>query len=191
MKVMNLLNFSFWKNATNRQKRLYSIVAVLGLAVLVMAIGSLVPLSPQEAAQLSNEFNQTVAGKTTDPVFIFQNNFTITLLMFIPLVGPALGLIILFETGLVGGALVVAQGFPSYFELVLLASPHFWLEFVAYAIAMAESVWLVRRALQAFHARQLAILKNELKWLGIFIVTCVGLLAVGAIVEVWLITTLS
>jgi hypothetical protein len=56
----------------------------------------------------------------------------------------------------------------------------FWLEFAAYSIAMAESIWLTRRLLQ--------LRWNELKNTAIFIGICAAILIVGAVVETWLIS---
>jgi hypothetical protein len=118
--------------------------------------------------------------------------------MFVPVVGAALGMFILFDTGLALGAIATTQGYPVWIGLVsLVVTPVFWLEFAAYSIAMAESIWLFRRLSQAIPAilskepRWRMILWRELKWLVIFIGTCAGVLAVGALVEVWIINVLG
>ena len=90
-------------------------------------------------------------------------------------------LFILFDTGVALGAIAATQGYPVWLGLAsLVVTPVFWLEFAAYSIAMAESIWLFRRLTQRRW--------RELKWTAIFIGICAGLLAVGAVVEVWLIT---
>jgi ABC-type uncharacterized transport system permease subunit len=96
-----ILDFSFWTNASLRRKRIYSIAAVFIIAFIVTVIGSLVPLSSQDAYTLSNQLNQTLnenRANNTLTWYIFQNNFLISLLMFVPLVGAALGVFILFST---------------------------------------------------------------------------------------------
>jgi lipoprotein signal peptidase len=104
--------------------------------------------------------------------------------MFIPIAGAALGMFILFNTGVALGAIAATQGYPVYVGfLSLVATPIFWIEFVAYSIAMAESIWLFRRLTQK---RWL-----EFKWTALFIGSCAGLLAIGAVVEAWLITVLG
>lgn len=185
--MRSLRNLPFWKNASSRRKRIYSFIFLFVIATLTMVIGSLVPLSTQDADQLSQEFNQTIGQNITNPIFIFRNNFTITLIMFIPILGFLFGLYTLFLTGLVGGAILVSQGYPSYFSLLLLTTPIFWLEFTTYSIAMAESIWLFRRLLQASRPGWRPLMKRELKWLCIFIAICAGLLAAGAVVEVFII----
>ncbi len=104
--------------------------------------------------------------------------------MFVPVLGFAAGMFILFDTGLALSAIAFTQGYPAYLAILsLVITPVFWLEFAAYSIAMAESIWLFRRLLQRRW--------RELKWTAIFIGVCAGLLALGAIVEVWLITVLG
>jgi hypothetical protein len=117
--------------------------------------------------------------------------------MFVPIVGAALGLFILFDTGLALGAIASTQGYPVWVGLgSLVLTPVFWLEFAAYSIAMAESVWLFVRLIRlrmkvepdgATHWTGILSMKRELKWLGISIAACAGLLIVGAIVEVFII----
>jgi len=181
------LDLSFWTNASPRRKRIYSIIAIFIIAVLVTVIGSSVPLSAKDAYTLSNQVNQTLnenRASNTLTQYIFLNNFEICLLMFIPVVGAALGMFILFDTGLALGAIATTGGYPVWIGLAsLVVTPIFWLEFAAYSIAMAESIWLFRRLTQKRW--------RELKWTGMFIGVCAGLLAIGAVVEVWLITVLG
>ena len=116
--------------------------------------------------------------------------------MFIPVFGAALGMFILFDTGIALGAIATTQGYPVWVGLAsLVITPVFWLEFIAYSIAMAESIWLFRRLIKAITSKEPGqgrlIFWHELKWLAIFIGTCAGLLAIGALVEAWLITVLG
>ena len=181
------LDLSFWKNASQRRKRIYSIIAVFIIALIVTVIGSFVPLSSQDAYTLSNQVNQTLnqnRANNTLTQYIFLNNFEICLLMFVPIAGAALGMFILFDTGLALGAIATTGGYPVWLGLAsLVVTPVFWLEFAAYSIAMAESIWLFRRLTQKRW--------RELKWTGVFIGICAALLAIGTIVEVWLITVLG
>lgn len=181
------LDLSFWKNASQRRKRIYSIIFIFLIGLVVTVIGSYIPLSSKDAYTLSNQVNQTLnenRANNTLTQYIFINNFSISLLMFIPIVGAALGMFILFDTGLALGAIAATQGYPVWLGLAsLVVTPVFWLEFVAYSIAMAESIWLFRRLTQKRW--------RELKWTGIFIGICAALLIIGAVVEVWLITVLG
>jgi len=179
------MSLSIWRNASPRRKRIYSIIAVMIVAVIVTVIGSLVPVDAQQARQISDELNQTITTATQSGSmvqYIFGNNFLICLMMFIPIVGPLLGLYALFNTGTAVSAIATTQGVPAIFAfIVLVITPVFWLEFAAYSTAMAESVWLFRRLLQGRGLR-------ELRNTSIFISICAVILVIGAIVETALIS---
>jgi hypothetical protein len=177
------LALPFWNNASSKRKRIYSIVFIFIIAFILTVVGSFVPLSHQDAQTISSNLNSTLneqraKGNLTE--YIFFNNFEICLLMFIPIIGAVLGFAILFNTGIALGAIASVQGFPIGLGLMsLVITPVFWLEFTAYSIAIAESIWLTRRLMQH---RWL-----EVKNTAILIAICAGILIVGAIVEVWLI----
>jgi hypothetical protein len=187
----------FWKTASLRRKRIYSIIFVLILSIVATLVGMLVPLSPQEAQVVFDQLNQTITENTAQGTFvpaIFVNNFSLCLLMFIPLAGLAIGLFILFSTGMAiraifdvqmasglsGTASAEIQASTAIFALVLIGAV-FLLEYISYAIGMTESVWLFRRILQKQW-------KGELKYLAIFIGVVALLLIIGAIVETYTIT---
>ena len=182
------MSITMWTKASTRRKRIYSIIAVFIVALAVTAIGTLTPVSPEEANQINDELNQTVStlnerGALTQ--FIFGNNFLISLLMFIPVIGPLLGLFIMFNTGAAIGAIATANGFsPSLGLAALFLTPVAWLEFAAYSTAMAASVWLFWRLITRRGLR-------ELRVTCIFISICAVLLLVGAIVEVVLISAVG
>jgi len=195
------LDLSFWKNSTPNCKHIYSIILVFIVALVVTTVGSVTPLSQQDATTISQNLNNTLQQHretNTLTQYIFQNNFSICLLMFIPIVGAGLGLFILFSTGLALGAIASTQGYPVWVALgSLILTPIFWLEFAAYSIAMASSVWLFVRIIRLRLKVEpdgktiwtgISALKNELKWLGISTAACAGLLIVGAIVEVIIIS---
>jgi len=182
------MNMAVWNKASPRRRRILSIIAVLVVALAVTAIGSQLPVNREQANQISDELNQTIAileshGALTQ--YIFGNNFMICLLMFVPLIGPLAGLFIMFNTGSAIGAIATAGGYSPIVALVaLFITPVAWLEFTAYSTAMAESVWLFRRLLQGLGVR-------ELRKASVFVSICAVILAVGAIVEVALISVAS
>ena len=188
-------DLSFWTNASSKRKRIYSVIAIFLVAFIITLIGSYIPLSSQDATTLSNQVNATLnehKASNTLTEYIFLNNFSICLLMFLPLAGAAVGMFILFDTGVALNAIATTQGYPVWLGLAsLIVTPVFWLEFASYSIAMAQSIWLIRRLIQAGNSKVpqggRSILWRELKWTLICIGTCAGLLAVGAVVEVWLI----
>jgi len=176
-----------WRNASPRRKRIYSTIAIFVFAGIITLIGSLVPVDAQEANQISDNLNKTVTTLGDEGVlaqFIFGNNFIICLLMFIPVLGPLFGFYALFNTGIAVSAIATAEGYPlALVFLSLVLTPVFWLEFAAYSIAIAESVWLFRRILQG-RSRGWRELKNA----GFLVSICAVVLLVGAVVEVVLIS---
>lgn len=186
----------FWLSASPRRKRIYSTVFILLLSVLATVAGTLVPISQTDAQIISDQLNQTVtqgtAGGTLIPD-IFINNFSLCLLMFIPLAGLGIGLFILFSTGMAFRAIFEIQAAnglsgattsnidPTTAILALvLIGVVFLLEYVSYAIAMAESVWLFRRIMQKRW--------GELKITAVVIGVVALLLIIGAVVETYVLS---
>jgi len=101
--------------------------------------------------------------------------------MFIPFAGPIIGLAILFNTGIALGAIASVQGYPVFIALISeLLLPVFWLEFIAYSMAIAASLWLARRLLQ----RRWLELRNTAIQIGM----CAAILILSAVIEAWLIS---
>jgi hypothetical protein len=153
------------------------------MSVVVTYAGTLVPLSTEDATTIYNQVNQTLIENNDFASLtgaIFVNNFSLCLIMFIPVAGAVFGFFTLFSTGTAIGAISMIQGFPAILQLLLLMiTPIFWLEFVSYSVGMTESIWLFRRLTQRRW--------RELKWTAIAIGITAGLLAIGAVVEAWLI----
>ena len=186
----------FWKNASSKRKRIYTIIFMFLIAVSLTLIGSLVPLSPQYAKEINDSINQTrnqgLENGTLIPT-IFLNNFGLCLLMFIPIAGAAIGLFIMFNTGLAFSAVIQVQSAtaasmpPPEISLMtalisfLVFGLIFLIEYVSYSIAITESIWLYRRLRQ----RKWGELKNAAILIGIVAV----LLIVGAVVETLLISS--
>jgi len=186
--------FSFWKEASPKRKRIYSIVFMLVLAITATLLGTLVQLSAQDAKQITDEVNKIT---TDNPTYvgrveaIFLNNFKLCLIMFIPVFGAAFGLFTLFSTGVGIRAILDTQSASGASAAVTNVSPTtailalafagltFLLEYVSYSIAIAESVWLFRRLTQGRW--------RELKNTGILIGVVAALLITGALVETWVI----
>ena len=186
---------SFWKNASPKQKRIYSTVFMLVLAIVVTLLGTLVPLSAQDAKQINDSLNQTVTTRTANGTlipYIFLNNFGLCLAMFIPFAGAVFGLFVMFSTGIALGATLRIQSAAATSTAIptisattaiiglLFIGLTFILEYTSYSIGMAESVWLFRRLTQKRW--------RELKKTAILIGVVAVLLITGAIVETWVIT---
>jgi hypothetical protein len=171
-------------NASSRRKRIYLTIFVFTGAFLLLAIGASIPIDHQTATTLVNQLNETVTQNQqsgTLPQYIFLNNFRICLAFFIPIFGPAFGFVSFLSTGYYIGAESQVLGFPPLLYVVAeFLNPIFWIEFISYSIAIAESLWLFRRLMQK---RFKEIKSRELKNLGILIGICAALLVVGAIIE--------
>jgi len=182
------MSIKMWTNASSRRKRIYTIIAVFIVSIIITGVGALVPVDQQTANQIDNEINQTretIGAQGNLTQYIFGNNFLICLLMFIPVIGPLLGMFILFNTGVAVSAISTAEGYPSSLVFVsLFLTPHFWLEFAAYSVAMAASTWLFWRLITRRGLR-------EIRVTCVFIAICAVLLVAGAFVETWLINVLG
>jgi preprotein translocase subunit SecG len=189
--------FSFWKTASPKRKRIYSIIFMLALSITATILGTLVQLSAQDAKQLSDSTNGIITDNPTYPSLvgaILLNNFKICLVMFIPIFGAVFGLFVLFSTGVGIRAILDTQSASGASAAISTISPTtailalvfvgltFVLEYVSYSIGIAESIWLYRRLTQ----RRWRELKNT----GILIGIVAALLITGALVESWVITAI-
>lgn len=191
------ISFSFWKTASPKRKRIYSIIFMLALCITATILGTLVQLSVQDAKQLSDSTNGIITDNPTYPSLvgaILLNNFKICLVMFIPILGAVFGLFVLFSTGVGIRAILDTQSASGASAAISTISPTtailalvfvgltFVLEYVSYSIGIAESIWLYRRLTQRRW--------RELKTTGILIGIVAALLLAGALVESWVITAI-
>jgi len=174
----------FWRNASSKRKRIYLIIIVFIIAFVVTVIGSYVPLSHSDAQTIYNQENATLTSHKSSfgslTAYLFINNFSLCLLMFVPFIGLIVGMFIIFDSGLALGAISTVKGYPPVVALIIeVILPIFWLEFLCYSVAMAESVWLSRRLMQ----RRWYELKNTVILIGV----CAAILLGSAALEAWLI----
>jgi hypothetical protein len=178
--------FDFWKNSSPRTRRLITIALLFIISIVVTVVGVLSPLSAEDASSINREVDK-LRG-TVSVQLIFGNNLMICMVMFIPFVGPIFGLFALYNTGVVINAQsmsATAQGVPALLILfTLFFFPFTWLEFLSYSTALAESAWLVERALR--HS-----FRREIKNAAILISIVSVMLLAGAIIEIALISLLG
>jgi hypothetical protein len=164
----------------NLQTRLLFAVILLIAAILATALGVLSSSADVTEAQQQREEMLADFERTNDPRFIFGNNLFLTLLMFVPIVGPIWGFLVLFNTGSIIALISIAEGIPPILTyLLLFLMPVFWLEFAAYALAMAQSMILFLKMLQRK-------CKQEVSRTCVVITLCTLILFIAAVVE-WLI----
>jgi hypothetical protein len=181
----------FWLNATPKQKRIYSTFFILFIAIIATLSGTFIQVSPQDQKATYDQLNQTQTSPTL-ALDIFVNNFTLCLLMFIPLLGLGVGLFILVQTGMAFRAVFdyqTANGLASSASaanvsastavlLLLITGAVFVLEYVSYTVAMTESIWLFRRV---FQQKRYDEVKITLALIGLTAL----LLTIGAIIETY------
>jgi hypothetical protein len=158
-------------------KRLLITIILFTGALLITTIGVLtVRIDLSDAQRIEGEL-QSELERFNDPRFIFGNNLFHTLVMFVPIVGPIWGGIVLFNTGTIIAILGIAYGVPpilTFFSLFF--TPVFWLEFIVYSVAMAESVVLL---LQIIRGRG----RLEASRMCILVTICASVLLLSAGVE--------
>ena len=162
--------------------------------IIATIAGMFIPVSAQYSQQVLNGLNSTVTQNKANGTlaeYIFINNFSICLAMFIPLIGAFFGIAVLVNTGVAlgiefragasgaSGAASSISPLTAIFALTLVGVV-FLLEYVSYSIGITESVWLFRRLMQ----RRWRELENT----GILIAIVAALLIIGAIVETWAIS---
>jgi hypothetical protein len=155
------------------------------IALTATAVGTVtLQLDQGEAEDRANEL-QDQFDRINDPVFIFGNNFALTLGMFVPAFGPIWGCFVLFQTGTVVAILGIAEGMPPVLLLfALMFTPIFWMEFGVYAVAMAQSTILLLQILR--HSG-----KKEAVRTCIVITACALVLLAAALIEWGMINTVT
>ena len=176
----------FWRKASSRRKRIITIIVFFLIGIIVTCVGTLTPLSKQEAEEINQDLENL--RKNVSVQYIFGNNLLICLVMFIPIVGPIFGLYALYNTGVVIEAQVVAASTtgisPILVFFVLFLFPFTWLEFISYSTAFAESVWIIRRFTQGLG-------RKEIKNTAVLIAIVTIFLLVGAVIETVLIQAMA
>ena len=167
----------------------------VGIAILFFALsfattllGSLSNISLSEAQSIMEDiegFRKILDTQSLGTALIFGNNFIHCLIMFIPILGPLYGFYVLYNTGRVIAAIGIISGNnPVSLMLALFILPHALIEYIAYSLAMSESLWFTYMAIK--HN-----LREELNNACKLIVLSAALLLLAAFIEVALISLLS
>lgn len=173
------MEIEFLKITPTRIKRILTVFLVLLLAFLITFIGTITPITQEEAEATRRREFEKFERIPDELMFqlMFGNNFYLCLLMFLPFLGPILGFYVLYNTGQVIGAIAVAGGFnPATTFITLFIFPFAWMEYIAYSIAISQSFWLT---LSIFRRK----FKVELLKTCIFIVLCALILILAALIE--------
>jgi uncharacterized membrane protein SpoIIM required for sporulation len=167
-----------------------TIIACFLFSVVITVAGTLTPVSAQYAKDTNNYVDQTQtqirkAGVWQGGLLIFENNFRIDVIMFIPVVGPILGSYALYNTGVAINAESDSPNNTSHLPgivllFLLFIFPDTWLEFIAYSTSFAASIWLTWSIIRHRGRREITATAK-------FIVICAGLLLLGAFIEAYII----
>jgi len=171
---------STWRGTLSVKNRLIFIIIITVSLYSLLYIASITPLSADEMTSLMEEAERILRGKYTI-MDIFLNNFIISLIMFIPLVGPFIGGYAIYVTGRLIGALSVSTGIPSILLIsTTIITLYGLIEFLAYGAAFTESIVFTY---SIFKKKS----RLESKWLIISIAAVAILLFIAATIEYMLI----
>lgn len=185
------LVIEYWKESSPRRKRLLAVGASFLLFICISTAGVLTPMSAQDAQSRNNDLEQTQQDVQNMPLasgalYIFRNNFVISLLTFIPFAGPFFGAFVMYNTGLIIGAQTTVTSpnvSPVLVLFFLFLFPFTWMEFIAYSAAFSESIWLAWSIIKRKP-------RNELVNALIVLLFCLGILLAAAFIEMALIKAL-
>ncbi|MEM3833120.1 MAG: stage II sporulation protein M [Thermoprotei archaeon] len=168
------------------------IIGIIGIILLigVTFFGSVGYISVSDAQNMYNDLNRTIQG-INGPLDIFKNNFLLSTLMIIPLIGIFLAMVIAYNTGQAFAAIsIVKYGSNLGGRLFLLTMffPHFWFEYISYGFAAVQSLIFVYSIVKALKTRKYGIVLTELFITIIIIGIVAAFLLIGAIIEYNLIT---
>ncbi len=162
--------------------RIITFFIFLGVFTLTFQLGSMFPITEEEANEFMAEFENLVLD--IDAFGIFTHNLTLSLPMFIPGFGIGWGIFSSWSTGVAFAAIaltspeILAEVHPL---TVLFTTPFGLMELVAYSIGMSRSFILIRAIIKKISLIQ--FLKPTLIEIGIV----TGLLLVGGYVEFYMI----
>ncbi|MCW4021015.1 MAG: stage II sporulation protein M [Candidatus Bathyarchaeota archaeon] len=170
------------------KSRLLALAAAMVFCFAVTAAGAVARMELSEAQDIVQEMEGleevfAIAGLQ----IIFGNNLMHCLIMFAPFLGPIWGSYVLHSTGRVLAAVgSMAGADPLLLFITLFVSPHAWMEYVSYGLAISESFWLVYSAAK-YRTKGF---RNELTNASKAVAVCAVLLLLGAFAEMLLISSM-
>jgi len=158
-----------------------AVAIVFIILILITLVGTNSQIDPSEARDIVKSIEEMIPYLGLSG--IFGNNFMHCLIMFTPVLGPVYAGYVLYSTGRVLAAFgYVEETNPNLLFAVTFILPHAWLEYLAYALAVSQSLWL---ALMARRHQFRAELKNLYK----MVTVCALLLLLAAFIETVLISS--
>ncbi|MEM2272699.1 MAG: hypothetical protein QXX56_00600 [Candidatus Bathyarchaeia archaeon] len=177
-------SIKFWQDygsptpTSGLEVRVAIFLVLLMLCVFITIIGTTTRIEIDEARRLIQEQNNLrEAVKSTGLQVIFGNNFMHALIMFVPIVGPCWGFYVLYNTGRFIAALsIIERVNPVLTTLTLFFFPFTWMEYISYALAISESLFLAYSIIRREFKREFIVASK-------FIVFCAILLLAAAFIE--------
>jgi uncharacterized membrane protein SpoIIM required for sporulation len=172
---------------TTLRNRILVMLVAFVFCMAISVAGAASKIGSSDAQNIVGDFNKTEEMLSTIGVqFIFGNNLMYCIMMFVPVLGPYIGTIVLYSTGRVVAALGATSGAdPIRLFLTLFIYPHSWLEYVSYSLAISESFWLIYAAVK-YRGRGL---RNELSTAAEVMAICAVLLLLAAFAEMYIISS--
>jgi hypothetical protein len=173
------------ENATVRSKRrnrLYALLITMAIFTGVFQLSSFIEVEETERKQVNDMMVEKM--KTVDGKGIFLNNVYLGLMMFVPLVGFAFGVMSSALTGVTFSAIAQVNNIDLPAFVMLFGSPFGFMELLAYGIAMSRSILLMNKVRKKETRNFTRIeIRNVFTEVGIV----VGLLLTGGIIEAYMI----
>lgn len=182
---MKSKEFSILKFSSIKRVRIFSVAVFLVASLIVTSVAAVMPMTLSEAQKIREELEKI--EELINVPLIFGNNFMHCLIMFTPFLGPVWGFYVLYNTGRAINAIALTE-MPRINPIFVFASlflfPVAWMEYIAYATAMSQSVWLTWQILQRKF-------KKESFKTCVLITFCALLLLLAAVIEIAIILWLS
>lgn len=173
------------ENATirkQRQNRLYALLITMVIFTGVFQLSAFVEVDETERQEVNDMMMKKM--KTIDGKGIFLNNVYLGLMMFIPAVGFAFGVMSSALTGVTFSAIAQVNNIDLPAFMMLFGSPFGFMELVSYSIAMSRSVLLINKVRKKNTRNFTRIeIRNVFAEVGIV----VALLLSGGIIEAYMI----
>ncbi len=173
------------ENATirnSRRTRLVFLFVTMAIFSVVFHASSLIEVEEQERQQVNDMIMEKM--ETIDGKGIFFNNVYLGLMMFIPFVGFAFGIMSSALTGVTFSAIAQVNNIELPAIMLLFGSPFGFMELVAYSIGMSRSLLLFKKLVKKSTRK---FTRTDIKVLLIEIGIVVGLLMAGGVIEAYMI----
>ena len=122
--------------------RIKLFIVFLIFNIIVTLVGVLTPLSSDIAQAIIEQIEPLFENLSTS--LIIGNNLSIALIAIIPIVGLFWMIFTLYSTGLAFSAIATVSDVPALFLILFtFITPFFWLEYIAYSLAMMEGTMIV------------------------------------------------